>query len=831
MNAQEAYLKNIQANYRFFCYYSHNKGREDNLIWYPSKFHKFLCDRVQEFVERPTDKAYEILIINTPPQHGKLCADSTPVLTRKGWKNHGDLVVGDEVISPTGKFVKVLKVFPKGYANRVVTMTNGEKVKVHANHEWVVYDRSCHKERTVETKYMEKRLSYGSQEKKRGHRYNFMLPNKRPLDCEDKNLPVDPYVLGAWLGGGTSTASHICAAPDDRIVLDEVRKHYPNGAEWVHKDTGVITASFKGLYKGLHEYGMCKYRDAEEKHIPSDYLTASKNQRLELLAGLIDTDGYTDLKHHRMVFTTSGKALKDTFCELIATFGWRTTVCECRPTTSTSGIVGKKVYWQIGFNPTEEIPCRIARKRLKEFSAQRRVSVCSVEKIPEERGNCIAVEGGVYCVGRTLVPTHNSETVTATFPAWYLMRNPDKNVILVSYGDLLAQRFGKKNLDKVKEFGSLFGVKLDRSKRNAQNFCIAGREGSLLSAGYGSGLTGNPASLIVIDDPVKNRMEADSETDRNKKWSDYIDSIESRICAGGKIILIMTRWHEDDLAGRLIEHYADRTTVINLPCEAEEEDPLGRKVGDALCPEIGKDNDWLKDFKKAHMSEEGVRSWNALYQGHPSAREGNMLRREWWQYYQRSDWENGRIEFDNMLLSVDATFKDGAKNDYVAIEVWAKSRNSIYLVDLVNEHLDFPSTMRKIKLMKAKYPQAFITLIEDKANGTGIIQMLKKDIMGIIPVNPDASKEARVNAVAPVVEAGNVYLPKDCGFTFKFVDQCASFPNAKHDDMVDAFSQAVSRLAFSRTVRKLERQAKKGDRYFSLPHLKKTGKGEKINVI
>ena len=237
-------------------------------------------------------------------------------------------------------------------------------------------------------------------------------------------------------------------------------------------------------------------------------------------------------------------------------------------------------------------------------------------------------------------PQHGKlTTITATFPAWYLMKNPDSKVIVTSYGDSLAQRFGKQNLDKVKEHGKIFGVSLDKKKANATEFRIAKHTGVMISAGYGSGLTGNPADLIIIDDPVKNRAEADSETDRNKKWADYIDSIESRISAGGKIILIMTRWHEDDLAGRLMEHYEDRTTVINLPCEAEDNDPLGRKIGEALCPEIGKGDAWLADFKASHMTEEGMRSWNALYQGHPSAREGNMLKREWWQYYNRSDYD------------------------------------------------------------------------------------------------------------------------------------------------------------------------------------------------
>lgn len=432
-------------------------------------------------------------------------------------------------------------------------------------------------------------------------------------------------------------------------------------------------------------------------------------------------------------------------------------------------------------------------------------------------------------------PQHGkSSTVTATLPSWYLMRNPDRKAITVTYGDDLAQRFGKQNLDKVSQYGAVFGVKLDKKKANAKEFRLAKHTGVVISVGYGSGLTGNPADLIIIDDPVKNRVEADSETDRNKKWTDYIDSIESRISAGGKIILIMTRWHEDDLAGRLIENYADRVTVVNLPCEAEEGDVLGRAVGDALCPEIGKDNKWLADFKAAHMSEEGIRSWNALYQGRPTAREGNMLKREWWEYYEYSDYEAGKLPLDTVIMSVDAAFKDEKQNDYVSIGIWGKKGVRIYGLECDTEHRNFTDTIRRIKVLKAKYPQVSAILIEDKANGTAIIQVLKDQIMGIIPISPDSSKEARVNAVSHVIEAGNVYLPKDKKWTWGFIDECASFPNGKHDDKVDQMTQALSRLMFSkRTLRRIIKETR-NERQFNLSPRKKPsgiGKGDKINVI
>ena len=187
----------------------------------------------------------------------------------------------------------------------------------------------------------------------------------------------------------------------------------------------------------------------------------------------------------------------------------------------------------------------------------------------------------------TTPPQHGkSETVSCSLPAWYLSNNPDNKVIIVSYGDTNAKKFGKKNLDKVKRFGEMFGVRLDPAKANAKEFRIEGHEGVCLSAGYGGGITSNSADLMVIDDPVKNVVQADSEKDRDTKWDDFLMSLDSRMSAGGKIILIMTRWHENDLAGMLLETVPELCQLINLPLEAEENDVMGRKPGEPLCPEM-----------------------------------------------------------------------------------------------------------------------------------------------------------------------------------------------------------------------------------------------------
>ena len=788
INAELAQRELARRSYRWYLPYVHGAQ------WKETRMSRFIADNVQDFLEAETGHAYDILVIESPPQHGKLIADDTPVLTSEGWKNHGDLKVGDYVFNHRGEKVRITHVHPKYFANREVSLTNGEIIRCHENHEWLVYSRcrSSHPLCVVETKFMEGRVGYGSQEKKRGHRYNFQIPLRAPIEGEEKDVAVEPYVLGVWLGDGANTKPQICACASDRVTLDECRKFYPNGAEWVHKDTGVITASYIGLYKDLREYGMC-YRHKTEKHIPETYLTASHQQRLELLAGLIDTDGYVDKKHHRIVFTTADPKLKSSFEELIATFGWRTTTCTFKPCVSSSGVVGRHEYWQIAFNPTEYIPCRIERKRLTDFAKQRRIAICDIREIEPVRGNCITVEGGIYLVGKTMIPTHNSLTVTETLPSWYLGRWPRNRVIVASYNEDFAEKFCRRNKEKIKQFGqTLFGIKIGDIDR-AVEFELSNHMGRLISRGLRSGITGNPANLVIIDDPVKNREEADSETFRAKVWEEWQNSVKSRLAAGAKVVIIMTPWHEDDLAARVLanEHNA---RLLRLPVEAEENDPLGRRVGDPLCPELGKDAAWLADFKASYISDPlgGARAWSALYQCSPRIEGGNLVMREWWQYYDTREISS----FGTQLISVDAAFKGTDSSDFVAITVWGKRNNDYYLRYCLNRQMSFTDTLKAIRSVKQLYPQAQRVLIEDKANGSAIIDVLQRE-MFCIPVNPRGGKESRVNAVSPAIESGHVFLPVGAPWLEAFIDQWSAFPAGAHDDMVDSSTQALSFLLFS----------------------------------
>lgn len=388
-------------------------------------------------------------------------------------------------------------------------------------------------------------------------------------------------------------------------------------------------------------------------------------------------------------------------------------------------------------------------------------------------------------------PQHGkSTTVTETLPSWYLGRHPDNRIIVAGYSEDFSERFCRRNREKLQAVGmDIFGISMGKVNR-ACEFELAGHRGRMIARGLLSGITGNPAELLIVDDPIKSRQEADSPTIRDRIWEEWQNSLKSRFAAGAKVIVIMTPWHEDDLAGRILRQEI-HVRLLRLPVEAEADDPMGRPVGAPLCPELGKGTAWLQDFKKAYIHDPagGARAWAALYQCSPRVEGGNLVRRSWWQRYSLKE----KPVFGTQVISVDAAFKGGDSNDFVAITVWGKSGNDYYLLDCLNRHLDFPGTLRAIRAMAQLHPQANAVLIEDKANGSAIIQTLQKELF-CIPVDPRGGKVARVHAVSPAIESGHVYIPKHVSWAEEFLDQWTAFPTGKHDDMVDSASQAISWL-------------------------------------
>ena len=398
-------------------------------------------------------------------------------------------------------------------------------------------------------------------------------------------------------------------------------------------------------------------------------------------------------------------------------------------------------------------------------------------------------------------PRHGkSELVSRKFPAYLLGRNPDTSIISCSYSADLASRMNRdvQRLIDSERYLELFpGTQLSnqhtrrfyetRYTRNNNMFEVVDKKGTYRSSGVGGGITGMGGEYIIIDDPVKNREDADSATMREKVYDWYTSTLYTRLEKDGCILLTLTRWHEDDLAGKLLkaaQEGADQWTILELPavCEYPPKPYDVRQEGEALWK-------WKYDEEALEKMKVtvGSRDWAALYQQHPTPGEGGTFKREWWNYYKVLP--DGLYDF---VQSWDCTFKDAQSSDYVVGQVWARKGSSRYLLDQVRGRMSFTETLRAIRSLSAKWPQAVRKLIEDKANGTAVIDVLRKEIPGLIPVEPEGGKIVRANAVTAVAEAGNIYLPDPsiAPWVHDFVEEHAVFPNGANDDQVDAQTQA-----------------------------------------
>jgi predicted phage terminase large subunit-like protein len=389
-------------------------------------------------------------------------------------------------------------------------------------------------------------------------------------------------------------------------------------------------------------------------------------------------------------------------------------------------------------------------------------------------------------------PRHGkSQTITESFPSYFNGKNPNKRTIVVSYGDELAREFGRKNKQKIDEFGKeLFDIELDKSNHSATNYSIKDNIGGAFYTGIMGGITGRGADLLIIDDPIKTRQEAESETYRNRVYEEYQSSLTTRLMPNGSIIIILTRWHYDDLAGRILEKEGrvedgGLWEVINLPCEAEENDPLGREIGEPLWSDFGYNQAWIEEKKIAV----GSRTWFSLYQQRPSPESGDIFKRQWIKFYKSLP------NLDEQVISVDASFKDTKKADFCVMQCWGKKGADKYLIDQIRDRMSFTTTLNSLRSFCAKHKNAHTKLVEDKANGTAVIDTLKREISGLIPIEPMGGKEVRANAVSPQWEAGNVYLPHPdiAPWVNDLIEEMLHFPNGKNDDQVDAMTQALAR--------------------------------------
>lgn len=389
-------------------------------------------------------------------------------------------------------------------------------------------------------------------------------------------------------------------------------------------------------------------------------------------------------------------------------------------------------------------------------------------------------------------PQHGkSQTITETLPSWFLGRNPDLRCITTAYNADIAEKFGDKPRQQVKQYGKdLFGIEISDSQDNKTLWNIKDHMGGMYSTGINGSLTSNQGALIIVDDPIKNEIEANNPSVREQIWANFSTSLWTRQRgAGCGIIIIQTRWHEDDLIGRVMANDFDNQWVyVNIPCiwESGVDKLLHRKIGETLCPTLGFDSKWAENTKKML----GIRRFNALYQGKPIVDGGNIVKREWIRLYNKK--ERPDI-FDELTLSCDLSF-GGKKtdNDPNGIGVWGRVGANHYLLEVINKKCGFTEILERIRYICGKYPSMARKIVETKASGSALIDTLNKEIGGFVGYDPKSlSKEDRLKLCLPYFESHNVLFPdedvdKD---SEEYITQLVRFPKYTHDEIVDITTQ------------------------------------------
>jgi predicted phage terminase large subunit-like protein len=391
-------------------------------------------------------------------------------------------------------------------------------------------------------------------------------------------------------------------------------------------------------------------------------------------------------------------------------------------------------------------------------------------------------------------PRHGkSEMISKYFPAWYLGHHPDHRVILSSYEADFAASWGWKARNILEEYGSkIFGVTVNPESSARNRWDVAGHEGGMNTAGAGGPITGKGAHLFIIDDPIKNSEEAHSEIKREKLWEWYQSTAYTRLEPDGAIIIIHTRWHQDDLGGRLLdamERGGDQWGILNFPARAEENDLLGRKVGEPL---------WKERYSLNALSgiEEAVGQyyWHAMYQQSPYTKTGGMFERTWFEIVDEAPRHSTQVRFWD-LAATEA--KKGSDPDWTVGVLMAHQGSSYYVKDVVRVRKkpgDVEMLIQQTAQLDGMATRIYMEQ-EPGSSGKGMIHTYAKLLAGyaFYGIPSSGSKTVRAQPLSAAASRGDVKVVNAVWLN-AFLSELELFPNGAHDDQVDATSGAYNIL-------------------------------------
>lgn len=407
-------------------------------------------------------------------------------------------------------------------------------------------------------------------------------------------------------------------------------------------------------------------------------------------------------------------------------------------------------------------------------------------------------------------PQHGkSELVSRRFPAQVLGKYPDWNVILGSYNVQFARKFSRSIQRTIasEAYRELFpstlldgmGCPFGTFERQAHQFDIHnGKEktGSFLAVGVGSGATGNPCDLLILDDVIKDRSEAESSIYRDKLWDWWTDALQSRLHDGSRVLITFTRWHEDDLAGRILEDEPDKWEVLSLPAIKEDDNPEDpREIGMPLWPT----KHGLAKLLK--IKDRQPRTFTSLYQQRPAPKEGALIKKAWFEVWGPSQVLSFLGDTPKHFV-VDTASTTKTSNDPSACLTFAIKDELCIILDFWKVRLEAPEVLEKLKNSYGRYAHAkkSILFIEPKANGISFVQLLKRqrDTQGRLmnireDFAPDVDKVARVNGVVDLLQTGRFKLLAGHWNT-EFLADLALFPNGKDKEAADVLVMAADKL-------------------------------------
>lgn len=756
------------------------------------------------------------LMILAPPGSAKALALDTPIPTPNGWSKMGDLKVGDKVFDENGNPCNVTWV-SSIWENRPVYRVRtdcGDEIIADKDHEWKI--RLCGKS---EFQAIRETWEFDRKRSKRP-----MITRAKALVLPPVELPIDPYLLGVWLGDGHSAGLRITSGEQDIVWMrSEIeRLGYKTSDSSIPTLFGVLGVRDKFIRLGL--INDPRHNTHGKKYIPQIYMRASIEQRISLLQGLIDTDGTVCKKRGCASFTNTNLGLALQVRELVRSLGIKAGWSESRAMLHRKGLPPKYCgqYYQTSFY--FERAARMPRKASR-CRNQYRTPNTYIDVVKAGYADTICIEvdspSHLFLCGKSMTPTHNSTMASIVFPTWYMGKNPGHEIIKVTYGDSLARKFGRKcrSVCKSKKYKEVFDAELSPGNGAADAWSITNGS-SYMCGGVLAGQTGNRANLLIGDDVFKNRAEADSPTVQERTWEEYKSSLRTRIKPGGKQVIINTRWNLNDLSGHILpDDYAGQTGWIKskddedwyVLCITAEcvrnDDPLGRVIGEFL---------WLEWFSVKFWQNEkrvqGERNWNALYQQTPIPDGGSIFKREWFRLLPANR-EIPHLVF--VVQSYDTAFTKESINDPTACTVWGVFKRAgleekdkweycVLLLDAWEKYLEYPVLRYTLKDdYKATYgkqkKRVNLLLIEEKGSGQSVIQDLRLAGLPIRGYNPGkASKETRAHIASPIVESGRVYLPESANeqgevaeWAKPFFKQVCSFPHAPNKDYTDTMTQLL----------------------------------------